>query len=39
VVAGATHLATPLLAVLFSYFALRKLYFRKRKCSPSFYFW
>jgi len=31
VVAGATHLATPLLTVLFSYFALRKLYFRKRK--------
>ena len=31
VVAGATHLATPLLTVLFSYFALRKLYFGRRK--------
>ena len=29
--AGATHLATPLITVLFSYFALRKLNFRKRK--------
>ena len=31
VVAGATHLATPLLTVLFSYFALRKLCFREWK--------
>ncbi len=31
VLAGATHLATPLIAVLFSYFALRKLKFAKRK--------
>ena len=31
VVAGATHLATPLLTVLFSYFALRKLCFGKHK--------
>src|SRR6266404_4946224 len=29
--AAATHLATPLITVLFSYFALRKLYFGKRK--------
>src|SRR5438128_7087483 len=31
VLAAATHLATPLITVLFSYFALRKLYFGKRK--------
>jgi predicted PurR-regulated permease PerM len=31
VLAGATHLATPLLAVLFSYFGLRKFNFVKRK--------
>jgi predicted PurR-regulated permease PerM len=31
VLAGATHLATPLVTVLFSYFALRKLNFAKRK--------
>jgi len=31
VLAGATHLATPLVTVLFSYFALRKLTFSKRK--------
>jgi predicted PurR-regulated permease PerM len=31
VLAGATHLATPLVTVLFSYFALRKLDFGKRK--------
>jgi predicted PurR-regulated permease PerM len=31
VLAGATHLATPLIAVLFSYFALRKLRFTKHK--------
>src|SRR6266513_2700354 len=31
VMAAATHLATPLITVLFSYFALRKLYFGKRK--------
>jgi len=31
VLAAATHLATPLVTVLFSYFALRKLYFGKRK--------
>src|SRR5437868_13091806 len=31
VLAAATHLATPLISVLFSYFALRKLYFGKRK--------
>src|SRR5438094_7069940 len=29
--AAATHLATPLITVLFSYFALRNLYFGKRK--------
>ena len=31
VLAGATHLATPLITVLFSYFALHKLKFAKRK--------
>ena len=31
VLAAAIHLATPLITVLFSYFALRKLYFGKRK--------
>src|SRR5437868_9712497 len=31
VLAAATHLATPLITVLFSYFALRKLHFGKRK--------
>ena len=31
VLAGATHLATPLVTVLFSYFALRKLSFGKKK--------
>jgi predicted PurR-regulated permease PerM len=31
VLAGATHLATPLVAVLFSYFALRKLRFSSNK--------
>jgi len=31
VLAGATHLTTPLVTVLFSYFALRKLKFAKRK--------
>jgi predicted PurR-regulated permease PerM len=31
VLAGVTHLATPLITVLFSYFALRKLNFAKRK--------
>ena len=31
VLAGATHLATPLITVLFSYFALRKLSFGKKK--------
>ena len=31
VLAGVTHLATPLVTVLFSYFALRKLNFAKRK--------
>jgi len=31
VLAAVTHLATPLITVLFSYFALRKLYFGKRK--------
>jgi predicted PurR-regulated permease PerM len=31
VLAGVTHLATPLVTVLFSYFALRKLNFVKRK--------
>src|SRR5207244_11450165 len=31
VLAAATHLATPLITVLFSYFALRKLYFGNRK--------
>ena len=31
VLAAATHLATPLITVLFSYFALRKLYFGERK--------
>ena len=31
VLAAATHLATPLITVLFSYFALRRLYFGKRK--------
>jgi predicted PurR-regulated permease PerM len=31
ILAGATHLGTPLVAVLFSYFALRKLRFTKRK--------
>src|SRR5437762_7391847 len=31
VLAAAIHLATPLVTVLFSYFALRKLYFGKRK--------
>ncbi|HEY4282281.1 MAG TPA: AI-2E family transporter [Chthoniobacterales bacterium] len=31
VLAGATHLATPLVAVLFSYFALRKLRFSKKR--------
>jgi len=31
VLAGATHLATPLITVLFSYFALRKLGFGKKK--------
>src|SRR4030095_8942672 len=31
VLAGATHLASPLVTVLFSYFCLRKLYFGKRK--------
>jgi predicted PurR-regulated permease PerM len=31
VLAGATHLATPLVTVFFSYFALRKLDFGKRK--------
>jgi predicted PurR-regulated permease PerM len=31
ILAGATHLATPLVAVLFSYFALRKLRFSRNK--------
>ena len=31
VLAAVIHLATPLITVLFSYFALRKLYFGKRK--------
>src|SRR6266567_3331520 len=31
VLAAATHLATPLITVLFSYFDLRKLHFGKRK--------
>ena len=31
VLAAAIHLVTPLITVLFSYFALRKLYFGKRK--------
>src|SRR5437867_6101997 len=31
VLAAATHLATPLITVLFSYFALRKLYFGEKK--------
>jgi hypothetical protein len=32
VIAGATHLATPLVAVLFSYFALCKLQFTNDGC-------
>ena len=31
VLAGVTHLATPLVTVLFSYFGLRRLNFAKRK--------
>src|SRR5437773_12454657 len=31
VLAAATHLGTPLITVLFSYFALRKVYFGRRK--------